>query len=334
MKSELAMKAVIIKNPGGPENLKLGSVPRPSPGDRELLVRVKATALNRADILQRQGRYPPPPGASKLLGLEMSGIVEATGKNCSGWTSGDAVFGLLPGGGYAQYAVIDYRMALPKPDTLTFEQAAAVPETFLTAFQALVWLARLQKHESVLIHAGASGVGTSAIQIAREIGARIIVTAGSDEKIEKCRELGAMEGINYRKGSFPERIPELTAGNGVDVIIDFIGQPYWKQNIEVLALDGRIVILSTMGGSEIHNFSLRELMKKRATLIGSTLRNRPDHYKIDLTRSFADFALPLFREGKIRPVIDKVFPWENAADAHRYMEENKNIGKLVLKIPG
>ncbi|MBN2365976.1 MAG: NAD(P)H-quinone oxidoreductase [Calditrichaeota bacterium] len=326
------MKAVLISKPGSAENLVLGDIIRPVPGPNELLVKVKATALNRADILQREGKYPPPPGTSELLGLEMSGIIEETGQNCKGWSTGQSVFGLLSGGGYAQYATIDYRMALPKPEILSHEEAAAIPESFLTAFQALVWLARIQPDESVLIHAGASGVGTSAIQLAREMGAHIFVTAGSDEKIKKCLELGAEFGTNYKNRSFFEPLMEATGEKGIDVIIDFVGEPFWDQNIEALATDGRIVILATMGGSEIPRFSLRQLIRKRATITGSTLRNRPLYYKIDLTRSFTEFAYPLLKSGRIRPVIGRIFSWEDVVQAHRYMEQNLNIGKIVLRV--
>jgi tumor protein p53-inducible protein 3 len=326
------MKAVLVKHPGGPEQLIIEEVPQPVTGAEELLVKVKATALNRADLLQRQGRYPPPPGSSDILGLEMSGVVEEVGKDCTGWKTGDEVFGLLPGGGYADYTVIHHRMAMRKPENLSFEDTAAIPEVFLTAFQALVWLGNLQKGESILIHAGASGVGTAAIQLAKHIGAKIIITAGSQEKIDACISLGADEGINYKKQNFQKPILQLTDQKGVNLILDFVGEPYWKLNLEVLATDGRLVILSTMGGAEISFFSLRQIMQKRATIMGSTLRNRPLSYKIKLTESFSSYALPLFKKRMIRPVIDTVFPWEKVQEAHRYMEENRNTGKIVLRV--
>jgi tumor protein p53-inducible protein 3 len=326
------MKAVVVKSPGTPEQLLIEDVPRPVTGSEELLVKVKATALNRADLLQRQGRYPPPPGSTDILGLEMSGVVEEVGKDCTGWKTGDEVFGLLPGGGYAGYVVTHHRMAMKKPENLSFEEAAAIPEVFLTAFQALVWLGNLQQGESILIHAGASGVGTAAIQLAKQIRAKIIITAGSQGKIDACIRLGANKGINYKQENFQKPVLELTDQKGVNLIIDFVGEPYWKQNLEVLATDGRIVILATMGGAEISSFSLHQIMQKRATIMGSTLRNRSLLYKIKLTESFSNYAIPLFKKRRIRPVIDKVFPWEKVQEAHRYMEDNLNTGKIVLLV--
>lgn len=326
------MKAVLVKRPGDPEVLSIEKVLRPVTQAEELLVKVKATALNRADILQRQGRYPPPPGSSKILGLEMSGVVEEVAKDCAGWKEGDEVFGLLPGGGYAGYVVIHHRMAMKKPKNLSFEEAAAIPEAFLTAFQALVWLGKLQKGESILIHAGASGVSTAAIQLAEHIGAEIIITAGSQEKIDTCISLGADKGINYKKEDFQNPVLQLTDQKGVNLILDFVGKPYWKQNMEVLTTDGRIVILATMGGAVISSFSLRQIMQKRATIMGSTLRNRPLTYKIKLTESFSKYALPLLKKRNIRPVIDTVLPWERVQEAHRYMEDNRNMGKIVLRV--
>ena len=218
------------------------------------------------------------------------------------------------------------------PDNLSFEEAAAIPEAFLTAYQAIVWLGRLQPDETVLIHAGASGVGTAAIQIAREIGAGIFITAGSDHKTDFCLELGADYAINYRNDSFSEIVRQKTAARGTNLIIDFIGEPYWQSNLDSISLDGRIVVLATMGGSRLSEFDIRQLMRKRVTIMGSTLRNRSLNYKIKLTADFSDFALPRLKDDSINPVVDKIFPWEEVAEAHRYMEENRNIGKIVLKI--
>ncbi|OGB64148.1 MAG: NADPH:quinone oxidoreductase [Caldithrix sp. RBG_13_44_9] len=326
------MKAVLISQPGEADKLRLGKVPKPVPASEELLVKVKAAGINRADILQRRGLYPPPAGASQILGLEIAGVVEDPGHSCINWKRGDRIMGLLAGGGYAQYAVINQQLAMPIPVQLSFEEAAAIPEAFLTAFQALVQLGRLQAGQTVLIHAGGSGVGTAAIQLSREIGARVIITAGSDQKVQRCRSLGAIEGINYRTSEFPEVIMKATDGKGVNLILDFVGKPFWENNLSVLAEDGKLVILATMGGSEIGNFDLRTLMKKRMTITGSTLRNRTLEYKINLTREFAQFALPLFQEKKLVAIIDKVFTWEAAAEAHRYMEQNLNFGKIVLTI--
>lgn len=326
------MKAVRNEFPGGPESLKITDLPRPAPENEELLVEVKAAGINRADILQRQGLYPPPPGESHILGLEISGIIAETGKDCEHWQKGQRVFGLLGGGGYAQFAVIHQKMAIPIPVNMSFEEAAAIPEAFLTAYQAICWIGKLNPGESILIHAGASGVGTAAIQLARELNARVFITAGSVEKTRRCLELGADAAINYNTSRFAEVILEKTRGTGVDLILDFVGTPYWEQNLQSIARDGRMVILATMGGTSIKNFDLRALMKKRLTLSGSTLRNRDLSYKIKLSMAFANYALPHFTAGHFKPVIDRIFPWEEVAEAHHYMEARKNIGKIVLHI--
>lgn len=323
------MKAVQLKAYGGADQLFIGEAPTPEPGPDELLVRVASASVNRADILQRQGKYPPPSGASEILGLDIAGeVVHA----CGDWKPGDKLFGLVSGGAYAEFCTIHRDMAMPLPRNLTFDHAAAIPEVFLTAFQSLFLIGNLRPDQTVLIHAGASGVGTAAIQLVRLADCRAIVTTSSTEKIEMCRKLGAAAGINYKEGPFAPKVLEATAGRGVDVVLDFIGASYFKQNLECLATDGRIIVLSTLGGSRIDSVDLRELMKKRAFLLPTTLRNRSLEYKIDLTKKFSDFALTEFRSSNLEPVVDKVFPWEQVADAHRYVEENRNIGKVVLKI--
>ncbi|MFQ5583547.1 MAG: NAD(P)H-quinone oxidoreductase [Calditrichia bacterium] len=324
------MKAILVKNYGGREQLYIGEADTPRPVNGEILVRVKAAGLNRADILQREGRYPPPPGASSILGLEIAGTVEAMGDRCSRWKKGERICALLPGGGYAQYAVVHEEIAMPIPANLSFEQAAAIPEAFLTAFQALFWLGNLQTGYNVLIHAGASGVGSAAIQLVKISGAQAITTAGFAEKIQFCKNLGAELAINYKEGEFAPKVMDATGGRGVDVIIDFIGAPYWEQNVGCLASDGRIVILATMGGAVIEKFDLRALFKKRGQLITSSLRSRNEDYKIRLTRDFIRKFLPAFEAMELKPVVDRVFPWQQVADAHRYMEENRNMGKIVL----
>ena len=327
------MKAVLVREAGGPENLYLGDAPRPKPADNELLVRVQATALNRADLLQRQGAYPPPKGASDILGLELAGTVVEVGAACEGWAVGDRVCGLLPGGGYAAYAVLPAPMAMPVPAILSFEEAAAIPEVFLTAFQALCWLGQLQEGERVLIHAGASGVGTAAIQLARAIGAVPYVTA-SAPKHDACLALGAEAAIDYKTEDFAARIADLTDGQGADVILDFIGASYFEANIQSLARDGRLVILALMGGRTVEAVDLRSLFAKRAHLLFTTLRSRSLAYKIDLTQAFASRMWPLFEEGRLKPVIDTVMDWQDVQEAHRRMEANKNIGKIVLRVNG
>ncbi len=325
------MKAIIVEKPGGIEQLKLGDYPKPQCGETEILVKVKATALNRADIMQREGKYPPPAGASPILGLEIAGIVESVGSKVFKWKSGDKVFGLIPGGGYAEYAVINENMVIEIPANLSFAESASIPEVFLTAFQSLVWLSELKANEFVLIHAGASGVGTAAIQIARELGARIIITA-STEKQKICKDLGADFTIDYKTKNFKDEVLKFTNNYGADVIIDFIGGSYFKQNIESLTRDGRLVILSTLSGGKIEEFDVRPILAKRLKIIGSSLRSRSLDYQIKLTKDFKDFAYEKISKGIIKPVIDKIYDWTDVAEAHKRMEENRNIGKIVLKV--
>ena len=325
------MKAVLVKAPGGAEQLYLGDYPTPEPGEDELLVRVAATALNRADLMQREGRYPPPEGASEVLGLELAGAVEAMGAACQGWDVGDRVFGLLPGGGYAEHAVLHYQMAMPVPPEMSFEAAAAIPEVFLTAFQALYWMGGLEEGRRVLVHAGASGVGTAAIQLAKRAGAHVYATA-SAPKHQRCLELGADLVINYKEEDFAHRIQEVTSGYGVDIILDIIGASYFKQNISVLALDGRFIILSLLGGRIVEDVDLASLLRKRAQVIATTLRNRSLAYKIALTEAFSKKWYSFFENEHLLPVIDSVYDWTDVQDAHRHMEANKNIGKIVLRV--
>lgn len=326
------MQAIIATEEGHPGKLGFGEYPTPSPAPDEILVRVAATALNRADLLQRQGKYPPPPGESPLLGLEIAGTVAAIGSNVTRWTTGQRVYALLAGGGYAEFAVVHGQVAMPIPHTLSLTDAAAVPEAFLTAYHALFWLGRLQPGQHVLIHAGASGVGTAAIQIARDLGATAHITAGSREKLDFCKQLGATTTIHYKEESFAEKVLEATSGKGADLILDFIGAPYWDQNVQALAADGWIVLLATMGGFRIPEFNLRDLFTKRASLITSTLRSRSLDYKILLSQEFHHYAETRFIRGDLRPVVDRVFDWQDVAEAHRYMEENRNMGKIVLRV--
>ena len=327
------MKAILVKQPGGPEQLVLGEYEQPLPGPYDLLVKVHATALNRADTLQRQGKYPPPKGASSILGLEIAGEVAEAGINCTRFKKGDKVFGLLPGGGYAEYAIIDENMAMPVPDNLSMEEAAAIPEVFLTAYQALFWLGRLQPGERALIHAGASGVGTAAIQLARAQKAEVLVTA-SEWKLHACKELGAHKTINYQDSEVPfdDEVLAYTNNEGVDVIVDFIAGPYFEKNIDCLRTDGRLVILASLGGGKVEDIDLRKILVKRLQVIGSTLRSRTKDYQIRLTQDMSNFAMPHFKNGTIKPVVDSVYDWQDVAEAHRYMESNKNIGKIVLRV--
>jgi putative PIG3 family NAD(P)H quinone oxidoreductase len=325
------MRAITFSTPGGPEVLQLTEVPDPVPTPEQVLVRVRATALNRADTLQRMGQYPPPPGEPDILGLELAGEVEAVGAAVKEVVPGDRVFGLVGGGAYAEKAVIDARMAMPIPAGWSFAQAAAVPEAFFTAQETLFTLARLQAGETVLIHAAASGVGTAGIQMAREAGAHILITAGSAEKIRRCIALGAAAGCNYQERDFSEWVREVTNGEGVDVIEDFIGAAYWERNLRCLKAGGRLVLVGLMGGAKVEA-NLGLLMTKRLQVFGSVLRSRSLADKIAVTQRFRTQWLPLLVAGRITPIIDRVFPLAHAGEAHRYMEENRNFGKIILAV--
>ncbi|PWA10689.1 NADPH:quinone oxidoreductase [Pueribacillus theae] len=326
------MKAVVMKEPGNPGVLHIGESETPEIKSGEVLIRVKATALNRADLLQRKGMYPPPKGASDILGLEAAGEVAEVGPNVTRLKKGDRVCALLPGGGYAEFAAIPAEMAMIIPENLSYEEAAGIPEVFLTAYSNLFILGRLKAGDDVLVHAGASGVGTAAIQLIREAGARVIVTAGSDEKIERCLELGAAAGWNYNNGPFREWVKEQTEGRGVDIILDFVGAPYFQDNLRSLAVDGRLIIVGTMGGIHVDNLNLGFILRSRLQIIGTALRSRSPETKIEFTKSFVDFAMERFKDGRLKPIIDSVFDWKDAAKAHEYMESNANIGKIILKV--
>ncbi len=325
------MKAIIIQNFGHADNLILGNWEKPSPKANELLIKVEATALNRADILQRQGKYPPPKGASPILGLEIAGEVVGIGENCQKYKIGDKVFGLLSGGGYAEFAVISEAMALPIPENWTVEEATAIPEVFLTAFQALHWSAKLQKQEKILIHAGGSGVGTALIQLSQLLENEIFVTA-SQAKHQKCKGLGAKHCIDYKTENFQEIIRQKTNQKGVNVVIDFLGASYFMDNLKSLAIDGRLVMLALMGGIKVSEVNVAYFLTKRLQVIGSTLRSRNTNYQEKLTAAFWNYAETKFKNGQLKPVIDSVWSWEEVTEAHRYMEANQNFGKIVLRV--
>jgi putative PIG3 family NAD(P)H quinone oxidoreductase len=325
------MQAILIRQPGDATQLYLGEYERPKPAPDEVLVRVAATALNRADILQREGKYPPPAGASPILGLEVAGEVAAIGSQVSQFSPGDRVFGLLPGGAYAQYATIKASMALPIPQNWSFEEAAAIPEVFLTAYQALMWLAKLQAEETILIHAGASGVGTAAIQLAKLIGAKVAVTA-SAAKHEACRQLGADLCIDYHHQDFVYEIRQHLRPSGVDVVLDFMAAAYFEHNLQVLNTDGRLVMLALLGGHRLGETNLAPILSKRLSILGSTLRSRSLSYQSQLTTDFWRFCAKAFAQGQLRPVIDSVYPWQQVQEAHQRMEQNLNVGKIILKV--
>ena len=324
------MKAVHFST-GGP--LGLVDWEDPIPGIGEVLVKVRATALNRADLLQVKGLYPPPPGESELLGLEISGEVVATGSGAHRWKKGDRVCALLAGGGYAELVAVHEDMLMPIPDNLSFEQAAAIPEVFLTAYQVLVYLAKVQKGQRVLIHAGASGVGTAAIQMVRKIGAQCMVTASAG-KHERCLRLGADRAVDYNKEDFEEEVLEWTSGEGVEVIVDVIGGGYLPKNLRCLHTDGILIQLAFMGGALVDGIDLGLILRKRLHLMGSTLRARTLGYKVQLTNDFMRDYWDLFAAGELVPVIDSVYNWREAEVAHEYMASNKNQGKIILVIDG
>jgi NADPH:quinone reductase len=303
-------------------------VPRPAAG--EVLIRVAAAGINRPDILQRTGNYPPPPGASPVLGLEVSGTVAALGAEVTGWHEGDAVCALVAGGGYAEYCVAPAPQCLPVPKGVALVDAAGLPETFFTVWTNVFDRGRLATGESFLVHGGSSGIGTTAIQLARAFGARVFATAGSPEKCAVCRDLGAERAIDYRQEDFVAVLKEATQGRGVDVILDMAGGPYVEKNLRSLALEGRLVQIAFLQGSKV-TLDLAHLMVRRQTITGSTLRPRPVADKAAIARNLRDKIWPLIEAGKVRPVIDRTFPLAEAAAAHRLMESSTHIGKILLR---
>jgi NADPH:quinone reductase len=331
MSVPLEMSVVEIAAPGGPEQLKLSQRPVPQPGAEEVLVRVAAAGVNRPDVMQRQGRYPPPPGASDLPGLEIAGEIAALGAKVSGWSIGDKVTALLPGGGYAAYAVAAAPLCLPVPDGVSMVEAAAIPETFFTVWTNLFDRGRCQAGDTVLIHGGTSGIGTTAIQLAAAWGARVFATAGSDDKARACERLGALRGINYRTEDFVEVMRAETGGKGVDVTLDMVSGSYVARNLEIAALEGRIVVISLLGGSRAE-INMGLILTKRLTLTGSTLRTRTVAQKAAVADAVRKNVWPLLAAGRVRPVIHATFPLAEAAEAHRLMETSNHIGKIVLTI--
>lgn len=326
------MRAAVITEPGGPDVLKVMEVDDPVPGPEDILVDVKASALNRADMLQRQGAYPAPFGSpSEIPGLEFSGVVLEVGDRVDSLKEGDNVFGLLGGGGYASRTITHHRMAVKIPAGWDFVQAAATPEVYLTAYDALFNRGNLQMGENVLIHAAGSGVGTAAVQLAHQAGAFVFGTAGSAEKLAGATDLGMNVGINYREQDFAEVIKAVTSGAGVDVLIDFIGAPYWDKNIASLAVLGRLVEVGLMGGTKME-VDLRPLMAKRLQVCGTGLRGRTLGEKLEVTSQFRRHVLPHLASGSMKPIVDRTFPLEEVAEAHKYMETNANFGKIVLTI--
>lgn len=325
------MKAILVEKPGQESVLKLGEAPDPAPGAHELLLKVKYAALNRADLIQRQGFYPPPPGASEILGLECSGEVIGMGSAVKGWKIGERAMALMAGGAYAEKAVVHSGSAIHVPAALSDEEAAGVPEVFLTAFLNLFMLAGIKPGEAALIHGGGSGVGTAAIQLLKEEGLRSIVTAGSDQKCERCLGLGAAGAINYRCGPFAPKVKAATGGLGADVILDIIGGAYLAQNVEALAPGGRLVLIGLMNGTRAE-LDLAAVLRRHIRIIGSTLRSRPVEEKAEITAGFVRRFGRALDSGTIRPPIYKVLPLAQAAEAHRMMQASEYFGKIVLRV--
>ncbi|KAK2514785.1 Tp53i3 [Columba guinea] len=331
------MLAAYFDCPGGPENLYVKEVTKPHPGEGEVLVKVSASALNRADLLQRRGKYPPPKGASDILGLEAAGSVVGLGPGCKGrWKIGDAVMALLSGGGQAEYVTAPEGHLMPVPRGMTFVQAAAIPEAWLTAFQLLHFVGKVEEGERVLIHAGASGVGLAAIQLVRLAKAIPIVTAGTQEKLKATANAGAAAGFNYKNEDFSEKVLAFTQGSGVDLILDCVGGSYWEKNLACLSTDGRWIVYGLLSGGEVHGDLFARLLSKRASIHTSLLRSRDKEYKERLVKAFTEEVLPHFSEGTsphLQPFVDSVYSLHEIAEAHRVMEENKNIGKIVIEMP-
>ena len=323
------MICIEISQPGEPEVLKATERPDPVPGPGEVLIRVAAAGVNRPDVLQRRGAYPPPPGASDIPGLEVAGTIAAAGEGVEGWRSGDAVCALVSGGGYATMCVAPAPQCLRVPATLDLVSAAAIPETFFTVWSNVFDRGRLQVGETVLFHGGTSGIGTTAIQLAVARGAIVFATAGSDEKVQACEALGARRAINYRTQDFVNVIREMTGGAGVDLILDIMGGSYLNRNLAALAVDGRLVQIGLMGG-ENANVDLRRVLGRRLTITGSTLRPRPVAEKGAIAAALAREVWPLLEAGTIKPIVFKTFPLAEAAAAHRLMESSEHVGKIVL----
>jgi len=324
------MKAVIVEKPGDENALKLGEVAEPAIKPDEILIRVRAAGVNRADLLQRQGFYPPPPGASEIIGMECAGEVVAVGAKAPGWKIGDRAMALIPGGGYAEKAVAHYGSAMKIPAVLSFEEAAGLPEVFLTVFLNFFMLAGIKRGETAMIHGGGSGIGTASIQLLKEAGVRVIVTAGSDEKCDQCRKLGADVAINYKSGPFAQAVQGATDGRGVDVILDSIGGAYLAGNIESLAQGGRLVLIGLMNGMRAE-LDLVAVLRRHLKIFGSTLRNRSFAEKAQIVAAFLQQFGAALEAGKLRPPIYKALPGADAPTAHRMMQASEHFGKIILK---
>ena len=325
------MLAIEIDGFGGPEVLRPVERPTPEPGLNEVRVRVQAAGVNRPDLMQREGKYPPPPGASDIPGLEVAGTISACGSGALRWREGDQVCALVSGGGYAEYCAVPDVQCLPIPSTVDLVSAAGMPEAFFTVWTNVFERGRLRAGESFLVHGGASGIGTTAIQMARAFGARVFATAGTDEKVAACERLGAERAINYKTGDFASALMPLTGGGGVDVILDMVGAPYFSRNVDLLALEGRLLQIAVLQGAKAE-VNLVRVLRQRLTITGSTLRSRTVEEKGAIADAVEKAVWPLVDAGKIRPIVYATFPLQRAAEAHRVMESGSHIGKIVLTV--
>jgi NADPH:quinone reductase len=325
------MRVVEISKPGPPEVLRIAERPKPSSGPGEVLIKVVAAGVNRPDVLQRLGKYPPPPGASDIPGLEVAGHIEERGDGVVQWRPGDAVCALVAGGGYAEYCVAPQAQCLRPPDAVSLIEAAGIPETFFTVWTNVFERGRLQPNETILIHGGSSGIGTTAIQLAAAFGARVFATAGTEEKCEACRRLGAELAANYRSIDWVAACKEATSGRGVDVILDMVGGDYVTRNLDLLAVEGRLVQIAFLKTSKVE-LDLMHVMRRRLTITGSTLRPRSPEEKGQIARALEQKVWPLIEDGRVKPIVHAQFPLERAADAHAMMEAGEHIGKILLVV--
>lgn len=328
----MTMKAWTMKQPGGIDQLVIEDRPIPTPSDDEVLIKVESTAINRTDIITRENTTLEAP--YPILGVEVSGIVEKEAPNYPELKEGTRVAGLVNRGGYAEYVTMPADRAIVIPDSMSSIDAAAIPEVFLTAYQTMFWLGELKPQETILVHAAGSGVGTAAIQLAsRKItDANIIATAGSERKLEMAKALGAAHTINYKKEDFAEKVLEYTDGHGVDVILDFVGASYWEKNLKSAAVDGRWILIGTLGGAEVEKMSIGALMQKRLSLKATLLTPRSDQYKAELTQEFSKRIVPFFEEDIIQPIVHSILSFEDLPEAHRQMEANENTGKIIIQV--
>ncbi|MGU3540776.1 NAD(P)H-quinone oxidoreductase [Methylobacterium sp. A54F] len=324
------MRQIRFEGAGGPEVIGVETVPLPVPGPGQVLIEVVSAGINRPDVMQRQGNYPPPKGATEVPGLEVAGRVVALGEGVTGLAPGDEVCALVISGGYAEFAVAEAAQCLPKPAALSLADAGGLPETFFTVYSNVVQRGRLQAGETFLVHGGSSGIGSTAIQVAKRLGARVITTAGSAEKCRFCEELGADHAINYREADFAEEVKRITEGKGVDVILDMIGAKYLQKNVNSLAVEGRLVIIAFMGGYKADALTLTPIMLKRLTVTGATLRARPNRDKAAIADGLRRDVWPDLDAGTVRPVIHATFPLEEAGKAHALMESSAHLGKILL----